>query len=229
MAKARIVAALVRHGEYDQPAGVVGAHLPHPLNPRGRERARTAAPELVGLAEAAGTELHSVIDSSRLLRAWETATILAEELKEIVGRPFSVQQFADLVERSVGSAANLTSDEIARVLAVDPRTETPPEGWEWDGHYRLPLPGAESLMDAGERVVRHFAARLRETSARISQDTTKVFVGHGGAFQHAAVHMGILTAEEAKHTTMLHGRPILVEWVEEKTWRLLQKTWRVSE
>lgn len=76
----KLVAALIRHGAYEQPADVPSAHLSHPLTAEGEAQAAAHAPVLA-FAEAQGLEVASVIDSSNLLRGWQTASLLAAALE----------------------------------------------------------------------------------------------------------------------------------------------------
>jgi 2,3-bisphosphoglycerate-dependent phosphoglycerate mutase len=202
----RRVLAWIRHGEYAQPPGVPSAHLPYGLTPRGREQARAAAHGIRRFAQERGLELDPIIDTSRLRRAWETAHLLSEELERLGGARPSLVQFDELAERGLGDAANLTIDEIEAVLASDPRFEVPPKGWKRDPSYVLPLSGAESLEQAGRRVARHVLARMREARG------LKLFVGHGGAFRHAARELGLLAPAQVAELSMLHGDPIYLEY-----------------
>jgi broad specificity phosphatase PhoE len=202
----RRVLAWIRHGEYAQPAGVPSAHLPYGLTPRGREQARAAARAVWQFAQEQQLQLDVEIDTSRLRRAWETAQLLSEEL-ERMGVHSTLAQFDELAERALGSAANLTVDEIEAVLASDPRFEAAPRGWKRDASYVLPLPGAESLEQAGRRVARHVLARMRVARAGL-----KLFVGHGGAFRHAARELGLLQPAQVAELSMVHGAPIYFDY-----------------
>jgi broad specificity phosphatase PhoE len=217
------VLAWIRHGEYAQPPGVPSAHLPHGLTLRGQEQALNAARVVSQYAEEHGLAIDRVIDSSRLRRAWETARLMARELQRLGSLPlvieesrieqrgapeFCVQEFDELAERSLGAAANLTIGEIEAVLAADPRFEVPPPGWKRDPCYVLPLTGAESFEQAGRRVARHVMTRMRAQNGAAS---LKLFVGHGGAFRHAARELGLLSPEEVQRLTMQHGTPIYLE------------------
>ena len=42
-------------------------------------------------------------------------------------------------------------------------------------------------------------------------DRLKLFVGHGGCFRHAAVHMGALTVEEARGLSLHYGGWVMLE------------------
>jgi 2,3-bisphosphoglycerate-dependent phosphoglycerate mutase len=202
----RRVLAWIRHGEYAQPPGVPSAHLPYGLTPRGREQARAAAHQVWRFAEERGLTLDAIIDTSRLRRAWETALLLSDELERLGAPRASLAQFDELAERALGAAANLTVDEIEAVLASDPRFEVPPKGWKRDASIVLPFIGAESLERAGQRVAQHVLARMPEARG------LKLFVGHGGAFRHAARELGLLAPAQVAELSMLHGDPIYFEY-----------------
>jgi 2,3-bisphosphoglycerate-dependent phosphoglycerate mutase len=202
------VLAWIRHGEYAQPPGVPSAHLPHGLTARGREQSRAAAQAIWQYALDHRLTLDPVIDCSRMRRAWETASLLGEELLRIGGPALLVEEFGELAERCLGASANLTVDEIESVLAADPRFASPAPGWKRDPHYTLPLQGAESLAQAGERVARHV---LRRTPATGDSPSLKLFVGHGGAFRHAAGWLGLLSFDDLQSLSMHHAVPIYFE------------------
>lgn len=230
------VLAWIRHGEYAQPPGVPSAHLPHGLTSRGREQAALAARVVWQHATAHGLRVDPVVDCSRLRRAWETADVMARELERLGNSKLVVREFDALMERSLGAAANLTLDQIEAVLAADPRFEPAPPGWKRDANYRLPLPGAESLAQAGERVVRHVRSRMRalEGDAAASPPTSLVlFVGHGGAFRHAASQLGLLAPADVQRVSMDYGTPMFFEFhpghdddPSSERWRRVAGDWR---
>jgi broad specificity phosphatase PhoE len=201
------VLAWIRHGEYAQPPGVPSAHLPHGLTPRGAVQARSAAHVVWRYAVEHELELDATIDSSRLRRAWETAHLMARELERLGSPALRVEEFDDLAERGLGAAANLTIEEIEAILAADPRFELPLPGWKRDPSYVLPLQGAESLEQAGRRVAKHVLARSRGLGRR----SLKLFVGHGGAFRHAARELGVLSAAQVQALSMEYAAPIFLE------------------
>jgi broad specificity phosphatase PhoE len=218
----RLIAALVRHGDYHQLPGAPSAHQPFALNERGEDQAREAGEVLAQILLRESWDLDSVIDSSRMLRAWQTASLIAER----VGRP-EVRSFDALAERGVGCAANLTVEQIERALADDPRYPPPPAGWKADSHYCLPLQGAESLLQAGERVAGHLRssmAALRGGEPRAA--TLKVYVGHGAAFRHAAYHLGVLAFDDIARLSMYHGVPVLLEYLPDGSWRQVGGQWK---
>jgi broad specificity phosphatase PhoE len=91
---------LVRHGETDWNAERrVQGHSDTPLNETGRAQAQALADELAG-------EALDAVFSSDLLRAHETARIVAQ------GRGLDVTAMRDLRERHFGTWEGLTDDEI---------------------------------------------------------------------------------------------------------------------
>jgi broad specificity phosphatase PhoE len=149
---------LARHGETDYNRdGRWQGHLDVPLNEAGRRQS-------AALAELLRGEGLDAVFTSDLLRARETATVVAERL----GLELEVD--ARLRERGFGSWEGLTSAEIARIHTVD---------WErWrrgDGHGP---PDAERYED--------LRARVRAAVLAIEErypDGRVLLVGHGGAIR----------------------------------------------
>lgn len=218
MSTRRIVAALVRHGDYLQPDRVPSASLPHPLSDVGIEQARSLGYALHDEGRGLGLVLDPVLDCSVLLRARQTADLATESLNRIEKShrdavEFSVAEFAELGERSVGAAANLTIEQIEAALRADPRCPELPTGWKGHPRFRLPVPGSESLMMAGARVAAHIERRAHELRSAGGHDVLKLFIGHGGALRHAAVCMGALDLLEVPHVSMHHCGYVLVEHI----------------
>jgi broad specificity phosphatase PhoE len=225
-ALARFVAAFLRHGEFHQRARVPSAHLPHPLTPEGEAQAAAAVDDICRFAAESQLRIDPVIDSSNLLRAWQTAGILSVGLQQRTGDPVKLEGFDDLAERSLGSAANLTLDEIDAVMAADPRFEVPPANWKSSSHYQLPLLGAESLMQAGLRVARHVRTRIAGALNVGAAGMLKIFVGHGASFRHAAVDLGALQIEDVQGLSMFHCRPVFLAPAEDGRWQQVGGTWK---
>lgn len=229
----RLIVAFVRHGEYQQPPGVPSAHLPYPLTPGGIEQATAAAATLMDVASNESWGIEPVIDSSCQLRGWQTASIIASELKLHGINGANVESFEALAERCLGSAANLTVEQIESVVAADPRYEPLPAGWKSDSNFRIPLQGAESLMQAGARVMQHVAGRADSLVQDISVDTLKIFVGHGAAFRHVAVHMGLMSTEQAVALSMYHCTPLYFERLSDrqdnKKWCHIAGEWKIRK
>lgn len=228
----RFIAALVRHGDYHQPDKVPSAHLPHPLTARGREQARNLGFALHDEAQSHDLALDPVLDCSSLLRASETAAIAADVLAGLDDHEFELAEFLDLAERSTGAGANMTVDEIAAAVAADPRLADLPPGWKAHPRLRLPLPGAESLMQAGARVAAHIEARAHALASSASRDTLKVFVSHGGALRHAAFVMGALELDAIPGLSMHHCGYVLLELVRVESggpgrWQKIGGRWKV--
>jgi broad specificity phosphatase PhoE len=230
---ARLIVAFVRHGEYQQPPGVPSAHLPYPLTADGIKQAAAAAESLMDVAGRQSWNIYPVVDSSCQLRGWQTATIICRELEQLGVSDAIVESFEALAERCLGSAANLTVEQIESVVAADPRYDPLPAGWKSDSHFRIPLQGAESLMQAGGRVSRHVTERADSLVHEIAADTLKIFVGHGAAFRHAAVDMGLLTARQAVALSMYHCQPVyferLIDHMDDNRWRHIGGEWKIRK
>lgn len=222
----RMIAALLRHGEYHQLDNTPSAHQPFPLTDAGRRQARKAATDISREADRSGWALYPVIDASSLLRGWETAQLLSSALAELHGRPFTVRDFDALAERGLGCAANLTIAQIEAVVRADPRCPRLPDEWKSNSRFRLPLPGAESLLEAGERVAGHLDMRIRKLAADVNVDTVKVFVGHGAAFRHAAYVLGELAFDDIARLSMFHARPVFLLARGKAPWQRVAGEWK---
>lgn len=210
------VIAILRHADYEQPANVPSAWLPYPLTEVGASQAREAVPAITAFAETGGLTICPVIDSSRMLRAWQTARILATGLGLA-----TIDEFDDLAERSVGAAANLTTIEIEQLLAVDPRYSGAPQGWKSSTDYRLPFQGAESLNEAGLRVAGHVDSCMKG----LPSASLKIIVGHGASIRHAAMHLGILARDQVGAVSMFHARPVFLRKTGHK-WEKVGGDWK---
>ena len=219
----RRVAALVRHGHFPRPDNVASAHLPLPLSAMGREQAREGAERLIELVAAQCLTIEDTIEASSLLRASQTADILAETLGERLGRSFRVEERDELIERGLGSCANLRFDEIEALLAQDPRLAPLPRGWRRVPDFRLPVPGAESLMDAGRRTADRVDAGLDVIDS--PDDRIRIFVAHSGCLRHAAVARAVLAPERAMVLSMDFVQAILVERDATGRWHHLAGEW----
>jgi 2,3-bisphosphoglycerate-dependent phosphoglycerate mutase len=223
---ARLFAALIRHGEYAQLANTPSAHQPFALTDRGRAQAYEAASELYDAIAKNAWSLIASIDSSCLLRGWQTAQLISARLQSLGLSETRVDSFDALAERSVGSAANLSVERIVELIRHDPRYPDPPADWKANSHYCLPLPGAESLIEAGERVATHLVARMNELRGEVASDSLKVFVGHGAAFRHAAFKLGVLQFDQIAQFSMYHARPVVLECLDDEGWRHVEGEWK---
>ncbi|WP_158968135.1 histidine phosphatase family protein [Paraglaciecola sp. L3A3] len=207
--------AFIRHGDYHQLANTPSALQPYPLNTEGKKQALAGAQELANLLDKYNCMLDPAVDCSNLLRAWQTASIFIEQLQPYFASAPKLVGYDALAERTVGCAANLSIEQIEAVLHQDPRYQVPDKNWKSDSHYCLPLQGAESLLQAGERVKTHLSQwansvnKLPETIISPEKNKLKLFFGHGAAFRHAAYHLDILTFEQIAALSMYHARPIL--------------------
>lgn len=212
------ICALIRHGAYQQLENTPSALQPYPLTPEGEQEVRRQAGLFREWLLASGHKVDPIIDASSLLRAWQTAKIYQEELFGLFDGEPQVQSFACLCERSVGSVANLSVAEIERILTLDPRFESAPDGWKSDSYYCLPFDGAESLLQAGERVAQHIQAWQQQTDS--NSLLIKLFVGHGASIRHAACYMDVMKLCDIRRFSMHYGHPVVLEFVGNKTTRL---------
>lgn len=220
-------AAFIRHGAYRQKTGCPSALQPYPLTDDGEQQARNCGLEIAGLLQQNGWRLDPQVHSSLQLRAWQTARDAMQTMGAL-GRDTLITQTPELSERSVGSAANLTLAEIETVLRDDPRFDAPPSGWKSDSDYQLPLHGAESLMDAGERVAQYIQG-VMEATEPASPPTLTLFFGHGASFRHAAYKLGLLTREEIPRLSMYHAKPLLFCYNAQGTWSHFAGEWKHRE
>ena len=225
---ARLFAALIRHGDYHQLPDVPSAHQPFPLNSEGETQAQEGAQLLHDMIVRNEWALVPAIDSSRLLRAWQTAGIFADGLADLAASTPQIESYDELAERGVGSLANLTIAQIETVLQQDPRFPDPPVDWKANSNYRLPLQGAESLLEAGIRVAGHLSQAMTVLPPD-DNDRVKVFVGHGAAFRHAAYHLGVLAFEQLRQLSMFHCQPVMLEYLAGGQWRHVEGDWKIRE
>jgi 2,3-bisphosphoglycerate-dependent phosphoglycerate mutase len=224
---ARAIAALIRHGEYNQQADTPSAHQPFGLTAQGKTTVAQQADHLAQLADQQAWTVATRIDCSNMLRAWQTAEIFAHRLYGQNESALSIDCYDALAERGVGSVANLTIMQIENIIAGDPRYENPPADWKSNSHYCLPFQGAESLMQAGVRVAGHLGQQMNTLLEKATVDTIKLFVGHGAAFRHAAHHMGILQFEELAKFSMYYAQPVLIEYLEDGSWQHIGGDWKL--
>ncbi len=146
--------SLVRHGQTDwNLARRIQGSTDIPLNAQGREDARTAA-------RALAVHPHDAIYASPLLRARQTAEIIADEL----GLP-APELLPDVREREFGEGEGM--------LVVDFLAQY--------GDWHAPVPGAETLDGAGERALlalHEIARHARRRSAPHAESL--IVVTHGG-------------------------------------------------
>ena len=219
------VAIFIRHGDYHQLPDTPSAHQPFALNDEGRKQALACIPLLNSMLQENHWQLHPVIHSSNLLRGWQTAMILAEEMSEIE----KVQGFDELAERGLGSVANLSVSQIEKILDEDPRFDSPPPDWKSNSHYCLPLQGAESLMMAGERIAAHVQHSIESLETDTGKTVALLFVGHGAAFRHAAHKLGVLEFEEIKKLSMYHATPVALQKQADGSYRHVGGEWKLRD
>ena len=214
----RRVAAFIRHGHFDRPENVASAHSLFALSATGRDQARNAVDPILDCCEELGLEIDSRIEASQLLRSWETANLIAEALASRTGRRFHVLARDELVERGLGSCANMTFDRIHEMLSDDPRLPPLPEGWRRMPEFRLPVQGAESLMQAGARTAARVATSLDSIPADDSRDVMRLFVAHSGCLRHATVALGALDVRVVAGLSMDFAQSVFVEKLPNGDW-----------
>lgn len=149
---ARIIAALIHHGDYHQLKDTPSAWQPFPLNDAGKGHAQAAAESIRDELLKQQWSLYPDCDSSQLLRAWQTADIICQSLNnEVFSRTtgqnihLKNNSFDALAERSVGSAANLNIAQINQIIDDDPRFDSLPKDWKYNSHFCLPLQGGRII------------------------------------------------------------------------------------
>ena len=170
---------LVRHGETDwNRENRFQGHVDTPLNEAGRAQARVLALELEG-------ETFHAVYSSPLLRAHETALILAQRHR------LSVERNDALMEVDVGSWSGLTRTEVeARFPHGFHRWLEYGHGWD-DG---------ESYDELGDRVV---SGLVRIAAAH--PDDIVVVVTHGGPIRSALAAADGVPFDEARRSIHVIG------------------------
>ncbi|MDQ6950878.1 MAG: histidine phosphatase family protein [Mariprofundales bacterium] len=219
--------AFLRHGEYCHRAQTPGAMQPFALTDLGRKQAEEGAQALALFADAHGVAIAPAIHTSVVLRGWQSAEIIRQQLEKAMPARSSetgyhLVETAALTERRVGCLANLTVEEIEQVVGDDPRYDAPPAGWKSDSHYRLPYPGAESLLEAGGRVATYLQQTMRHAA-----DGVHVFVGHGAAFRHAAYHLGVLELAQVATISIYHAQPMIFALDADRHWHHIAGAWKL--
>jgi len=213
--------ALIRHGEYQQLAETPSALQPYPLTAKGAKEVRKQARQFGKWLSDSGHRLEPDIHCSTLLRAWQTAEIFREELETFFATEPQTLSFPALCERSVGALANLSVSEIERVVDMDPRFNTLPKGWKSTSDFKLPFDGAESLLEAGERVADH----LRSLPVFEPNKRIQLVVGHGASIRHASYHLGVIPFSDIRQLSMFYGHPVVFERVDQH-WIRIYGNWK---
>lgn len=225
---ARVIAALIRHGDYQQLIDTPSAHQPFPLNTRGVDQAAELAPMLAEFCLQQQCQINPQIASSRLLRAWQTARELIVNLGTATHK---IKEHEELAERSVGSAANLSIAQITDIIHLDPRFDDLPKNWKSDSEFCLPFQGAESLIDAGKRLATFLSSEMQLLQSQFQSnsqiDQLKIFIGHGAVFRHAAYHLGVLEYAQIKQLSMFHCQPVFIEYQADGRWQHVGGAWKV--
>lgn len=206
-----VALALIRHGEYAQRADTPSALQPYPLTEKGAADVRAQAQRFGEWLASSGYQLNADIHCSTLLRAWQTADIYREVLTPFFAEPPCLRSFSALCERSVGALANLSAQEIERIVALDPRLAPLPKGWKSASDFKLPFDGAESLLEAGQRVAEHLQTLLAPHPQHEATKRLQLVVGHGASIRHAGYHLNVISFSDIKRLSMFHGHPVVFE------------------
>lgn len=224
----RLIAALIRHADYQQLADTPSALQPFQLTEEGFEQASSAAKLITRQCLQQGWEINPDIACSKQLRAWQTASTLAESLAQHTN--YSIEEYTELAERHVGSVANLAVKDVEKIVKLDPRYPDLPENWKSNSHFCLPFQGAESLFESGKRVADFLQQQMQNRLKQAySTDQLHLFIGHGAAFRHAAYHLGVLQFEQIAQLSMHHCQPIYLEYTAENKWQHIAGNWKVRQ
>lgn len=219
------VAILIRHGDYHQLPDVPSAHQPFPLTSKGEEQAIQATAMVEEITRENGWTLDPIIHTSSLLRAWQTADILRQNLDSCE----SLVETERLAERGLGSGSNLTLNQLEEVAKADPRIQSLPQKWKSDSHFRLPLTGAESLMESGIRVANYLREIIEQPGNSPTNPRAILFVGHGAAFRHAAHHLGAMEFDDIARLSMFHAQPVALGCYEDGSWKRVAGEWKIRD
>lgn len=213
--------ALIRHGAYRQLPDTPSALQPYPLTDEGQAEVRSQARQFGDWLAQSGYRLAPEVHCSTLLRAWQTAELFREELSTFFAEPSTCRSLPALCERSVGALANLTVAEIERIVELDPRLDSLPPKWKSTSDFRLPFDGAESLLEAGERVTSH----LRQCLDEPADNQIRLIVGHGASIRHACYHLGIIEFNDIQKLSMFFGHPVVFQ-SRQQGWAQLFGRWK---
>ena len=104
------------------------------------------------------------------------------------------------------------------MLAQDPRIAPLPKGWRRLPEFRLPVQGAESLMQAGARVAARVSSSVNSIPTEDSRDVMRLFVAHSGCLRHAAVALGALDVRKVPGLSMGFAQTVLIEQLPNGEW-----------
>ncbi len=213
----------LRHAHYQQPEGVPSALLPHPLTPEGIQQAKKGAQKLISFFKGKEKQLPQYIETSSLLRTYQTAEIISEALNMEFSIDLKIVETDQLAERKMGPMANLTVKEIEAVLEKDPRYSAPPPNWKSSKNYRLPFIDCESLAMAGQRVANY----IKTTPSNHIQNTNafRILVGHGASFRYACAALDILQETQIPSLSMHYAEPLFFQQ-EKQVWKHIGGNWK---
>jgi 2,3-bisphosphoglycerate-dependent phosphoglycerate mutase len=112
----------------------------------------------------------------------------------------------------------MTFERIQEMLAADPRLGPLPDGWRRMPEFRLPVQGAESLMQAGARVAARVATSIDSIPDEDPRDVVRLFVAHSGCLRHAAVALGAIDVRTVPELSMDFAQTVMIEKLPNGEW-----------
>ncbi|RKT37101.1 putative phosphoglycerate mutase [Microbacterium sp. AG1240] len=161
------ILTLVRHGETDwNRDGRVQGSTDIPLNDTGRQQAREAGR---ALREVIDADAATVVASSDLLRAAETADLIAHELGADEPR-----RYRGLRERAYGEAEGMTTTDFRA---------------RWGDWFTADVPGAETWDDLRRRALETLRRTVQDARRATSPAAPAlVVVAHGALIREVIRH-----------------------------------------
>jgi len=235
MTATQSIFAFIRHGEYHQAPHTPSAHQATGLTEKGIAQSQQAITALTQFAAEHQLDIDPVIISSGLLRAWQTADEIGQQLVANHHiQHYRIEEHSLLNERSVGSMANLSVPEIEHLFNTDPRHAPLPSGWKSNSDFCLPVVGAESLLDAGTRVADCINQLQAAQQASAAPATLQIIVGHGASFRHAAYLAGVLSRADIAKYSMHYAVPLFFKTLITSapgasgfTWQKIAGDWKI--
>ncbi|MGB2713739.1 MAG: histidine phosphatase family protein [Vicinamibacterales bacterium] len=195
---------LIRHGESSGNAEArLQGHLDYPLSERGRQESER-------LAERLASDRIDVLLTSPLLRARETADVIARR----IDLPLSEHDV--LKERDVGEAAGLTRQEIiARFpdfvqARTEGRTDLNIPGWESDAAFGQRVEQALKLLTNGHDAKTVAAVTHGGMVAQICRVVLRMPIVRPGPFMTTNTGITVLDVQDGEFDTFRMPRIRLV-------------------
>ena len=179
---------LIRHGQstYNLQNRFTG-NLDVPLTPLGEYEAHLAGQKL--------KDFHfDFAYTSMLIRAWETLSIVLEEIKQT---QIPIIKNAALNERMYGSLQGLNKAETALKYG-DEQVEI------WRRSYKIRPPDGESLEDTFNRTVPYYQS---EIEPKLKGGQSVLIVAHGNSLRALKMHLENISPEDIVKVNIPTGTP----------------------